>query len=228
MPMHVRFVRGTLLLALALAGCGEGAGDDAPALGVETSEASRGVDPRLGRLRLPRITLEAATADDEPARAAGEFRGGPREEQFERNGASPFAADRFGEAGDDCFARCAGDRACRLRCLDGLQEDERDCLECGRETGFLPRPDLWVAEGFDGKAVVLEWTPIDEATDYVVHGLKVPYRGGEGPEAMSWETQRSSLRAEVSAGFIYVFYVVAIDTPDGVRSKPSRTVTVRL
>jgi hypothetical protein len=189
-------------------------------------------DTPLRRFRSPRVEIDLAREAEKRGRLPGAFRG---HRPGERHDSIPGAWDRAADArrlpeGEDCFGRCGDDATCRLACLDGLPIEGRgddDCLECGRETGFLPRPELWVENIFEGKAVELRWSRIEDADRYVIYGIQWPYLPGGQPVSMSWATEGVSLRAELEPGFVYVFYVVAM-SGDDVRSKPSSPVTVRL
>ncbi len=222
--------------ALALwlgAGCAEGDYDGASVASGASPIDPPAADAPLRRFRSPRVDTEVDLRRDAEKRASlpgalpDDRPGTPRDAlPAERSPVPDGAGQRRFEEHDDCFGRCGDDATCRLTCLDGLPTEE-DCLECGRETGFLPRPELWLENVFAGKAVELRWTRVEHARRYVVYGIQWPYGPGSEPVSMSWATGGVSLRAELAPGFIYVFYVVAISADD-VRSKPSRPVTVRL
>jgi hypothetical protein len=234
------------LVTLAWAGCAESPQDDDAWIG--TSAAAVDLPPpdaplQHFKLRSPgqdfEQVIQARRAEHERRRLPGRLppqRPGEHEHSFKQQ-QSPLPFEQQADLGADaCFQRCGQDAACRLACLDGVADrgdgdadGDDDCLQCGRETGFLPRPDLWVDSIVEGKAVSLQWTQVDGAAHYVLYGLQWPYHPGDRqPVSMSWETDATTLRADLEPGFIYVFYVVALDQDEDIRSKPSRPITIRL
>ena len=132
--------------------------------------------------------------------------------------------------GDRCEQRCGDDAGCAILCLQGEMDDRaegdprgEDCLVCGRETGFLPKPRLRVGDE-DASGVWLEWDVVPGATEYVLHGLRWTEEGPQG--SLEYRTRETKLYVPLEADFFYSFYVVAWDTAGKRRSPPSAPVRV--
>ena len=156
---------------------------------------------------------------------------------------------------DPCGARCGADRLCRMMCLvgdvpfeaegddgrgeaaaeadaaeaeDAAADDEaaeEDCVDCGRETGFLPAPEHLRA-AVNGQTVTLDWAAVGGADEYAVHGLR--WGGNSADQSHVWFTEDTTLTLSLDAGATYTFYVVAWDEDDKRRSAPSGPVRVDL
>lgn len=128
-------------------------------------------------------------------------------------------------------------RACRMLCIMGEdyeraperpQSDNDDCLMCGRETGFLPRPRLQhEVIGLD--MVVFRWDPVDGATRYVLTGVR--WQDADiltSAESWEWQTieHTQAVTLEVDNG--YTFSLTAYSADDEQRSLPSVPVDIDL
>ncbi|MCB9547589.1 MAG: hypothetical protein H6706_17315 [Myxococcales bacterium] len=136
------------------------------------------------------------------------------------------------------FADCACvDQRCAMLCL--LEEELAEpigepharpveCLACGRETGFLPRPELRL-EVVGEKTVRLSWDAVDGADKYAVHAMRWPdsdQDGTAGARSLVWETEATELQLTLETGS-YTFSLVAWG-PERLRSQPSLPIDVDL
>jgi|JI10StandDraft_1071094.scaffolds.fasta_scaffold72390_2 hypothetical protein len=150
--------------------------------------------------------------------------------------AREIARDKLDRAADQC-AQCA-DRACELQCL--FEEDVEfdlgegeviaNCIVCGRETGFLPRPTLHLALVGE-KTIELSWEAVDGATHYSVYGLQWSGTEPTGAAVASfiWQTQNTRIVQTLEEGSSYRFHLVAwSDGEVKQRSQPSLPVSVDL
>ncbi|MCB9524868.1 MAG: hypothetical protein H6702_16030 [Myxococcales bacterium] len=172
-----------------------------------------------------------------------EFRRLPGAESLPAGGMPPpdaLPAERFegapgGMLPQACARQCNGDAACAWDCFfevddrvpEARRSEEADCLFCGRETGFLESPVLMVEAA--GKEVTLTWTPVDEADDYVVHGVQWQTELEETAPLRShtWRTDQTSLRVELAEG-TWTFYVLAYRDQPKARSLRSNIVDLEL
>jgi hypothetical protein len=158
-----------------------------------------------------------------------EFEGEPRAT------AAEIAQAKVERAQDAC-GPCRS-RACRMLCILGEdyeraperpQGDEDDCLMCGRETGFLPRPDLRyeiVAPGM----VRFEWDPVEGAEDYTLFGVRWRNDATMTSEFnQEWETPAHSIEVQLETGAGYTFSLKAFANDGEQRSLPSEPVDVEL
>lgn len=136
------------------------------------------------------------------------------------------------------FGGCAcADQRCAMLCLLEQELDDElgdaqarpvECLACGRETGFLPRPELRV-EVIGEKTIRLSWDPIEGAASYAVHGMRWPDSGHQetdGARSYVWETEGEALVLTLETGS-YSFSLVAWGgPPERIRSRPSLPVDV--
>ena len=224
---------GALTLLLALAGCGTEADVTGAAPGpdfVPPPSAPVGAEiPTFG---------DGAAAPPEKVEVAGATPFVPRRGariQLKRRGPAqpgdrfevPFAPD------GPCDDRCGDDSGCRLLCAvgelppaaGGGPNDPRagtDCLVCGRETGFLPKPDLRI-ESLDASGVTLAWDAVEGADQYVLHGLRWARHADGLEEAGSFElsTRQTRVHITLQPGYAYGFFVVAWDADGKRRSPPS-------
>ena len=147
----------------------------------------------------------------------------------DENGGDPSFFQPFRR--DPCAARCGADPVCRARCageermIASDRGDGRDCLLCGRETGFSVGPELSV-ERVGQKSIRLVWTEVPEADRYVIHADRWQQDGEALLDSFEWSVVGTDLNLRVQAGYVYVFYVVAERDRDGARSLPSKSVTV--
>ncbi|MGK0361871.1 MAG: hypothetical protein ACI9U2_004191 [Bradymonadia bacterium] len=128
-------------------------------------------------------------------------------------------------------------RACRMLCILGEdyeraperpQSENDDCLMCGRETGFLPRPRLQ-HEVIGVDTVVLRWDPVDGATRYVLTGVR--WQDADiltSAESWEWQTieHTQAVTLEVDNG--YTFSLIAYSADNEQRSLPSVPVDIDL
>lgn len=146
--------------------------------------------------------------------------------------AREIARQKLDQAANAC-GRC-GEGECVLQCLveDDLLgfDGEPECLACGRETGFLPRPILNL-EQLGEKTIELSWDPVAGASRYTVYGMEWAATGPSGAGMIShvWQTAETRLRLTLEEGSSYRFQLVAWDdgTPKR-RSQPSDPVHVDL
>ncbi len=144
------------------------------------------------------------------------------------------AGDRFaGAPSGACQARCGDDRYCIALCsftddMGGAEASPIDCLNCSRETGFLPRPVLHA--DLEPGGVHLYWGAVPGAERYSMHAMRWG-RGGPaiGPDASYvWAVDGTELHVQLDEGYTYSFYVVAVGDDGKTRSHPSAPVSVDL
>lgn len=115
---------------------------------------------------------------------------------------------------------------------DSFEESQGGCHECGRETGFLPTPEVGLesVSELDHKAtsfVTLNWGAVEGANSYRVFLLQVD----EAREAVT-ETSSADVHTEhaglgLEHGFSYVMYVIAYHEISKDYSIPSEPVLMR-
>lgn len=146
---------------------------------------------------------------------AGRRAGSPR--HFERERPPPDAPQEDASGGDrfDSEARMrAGDRP--------------DCIICGRETGFLGRPELSVEVGPD-KVVRLTWSAVDGADFYTVTGISSAYDDAVfSTMTQQWRTVANHLTLVLPEDRRYTFTVMAWRGEPKARSVASNPVLVEL
>ncbi len=204
---------------LVCLGCGgeeEGATGTATA-GLDWRAAQRAFQPGdFQRFRMDALPGNDAPSADDAARE--------------------IAREKLDRAADPC-GRCA-DRACAFQCLfeDDLAlplaegEVVAECLVCGRETGFLPRPILHL-ERLGEKTIELRWDAVDGATHYSIYGLQWADTEPTGAAVGSyvWQTEATRLQLTLEEGSSYSFQLVAwSDGEVKQRSQPSEPVHVDL
>lgn len=139
------------------------------------------------------------------------------------------------ERAQDVCGPCRS-RACRMLCILG-EDFERaaerpdgdgdDCLMCGRETGFLPRPDLRV-EVLDGGVVRFDWDHVDGATEYQLVGVRWDAAAvTSSAESLEWRTDDLNLSVTLDLEARYTFSLTAWGD-EARRSLPSQPVDVDL
>lgn len=156
-------------------------------------------------------------------------------ETEQRASAAEIAQAKVERAQDAC-GPCRS-RACRMLCILGedferMAErphgDEDDCLMCGRETGFLPRPDLrheLLARG----TVRFEWDPVDGAETYVLTGVRWDdSRKLTSAESFEWRTPAHQIEVQLDTGAGYTFSLTAYAREDAQRSLPSAPIDIEL
>ena len=149
--------------------------------------------------------------------------------------AAEIAQSKIERAHDAC-GPCRT-RACRMLCILGEdyerapqrpQSDDDDCLMCGRETGFLPRP-LLRHEVIDVDTIVFRWDPVEGAERYVLTGVR-----WQNPETMTsaesweWRTNEHTQTVTLEPGNGYTFSLTAWSADDEQRSLPSVPVDLDL
>ena len=101
-----------------------------------------------------------------------------------------------------------------------------DCLDCGRETGFLPTPDMSV-DGFtlieskDVSYMLLSWEESTGATTYQMMIAQVYTREEDGYMVSAITTDTLDVGISLAHGFSYVVYLSAHNEMDKTRSLPS-------
>lgn len=214
MAMSTRLLVASLL-ALVVGGCSAG---DAPL------DSSRDSLERPGA----EAEFEAPPAGMEVIRT---FRFDEREQAT----AAEIAQAKIERAQDVC-GPCRS-RACRMLCILGEdyervaerpQGDGDDCLMCGRETGFLPRPRLR-HEVLDADTVVFSWDHVEGAGEYVLSGVR--WRG-VGPmtsaESLEWRVEDLSVEVTLQTNAGYTFSLTAYSEDGERRSLPSEPVDIEL
>lgn len=153
----------------------------------------------------------------------------------DRASAAEIAQSKIERAQDAC-GPCRS-RACRMLCILGEdyeraperpQGDEDDCLMCGRETGFLPRPRLQ-HEVIGADRVMFQWDPVDGAVRYVLTGVR--WQDADimtSAESWEWRTAEHAQAVTLEAGNGYTFSLVAWSADDEQRSLPSAPVDIDL
>ena len=149
--------------------------------------------------------------------------------------AAEIAQSKIERANDAC-GPCRS-RACRMLCILGEdyerapqrpQSGDDDCLMCGRETGFLPRPRLQhEVIGLD--QVVFRWDPVDGAARYVLTGVR--WQDADimtSAESWEWGTVEHAQTVTLEAGNGYTFSLVAYSADGEQRSLPSNPVDIDL
>ena len=212
--MSTRVLSALLLLPMLalIAGCGAMDGD-----AVESSSA----------------TLERPPAEQVP----GDLR---KIVEVERDAraqatAAEIAQSKIERAHDAC-GPCRT-RACRMLCILGEdyerapqrpQSDDDDCLMCGRETGFLPRP-LLRHEVLDADTVVFRWDPVEGAERYVLTGVRWQDPAiMTSAESWEWRTNEHTQTVTLEPDNGYTFSLVAYSGDDEQRSLPSVPVDIDL
>lgn len=136
---------------------------------------------------------------------------------------------------DPCGA-CGDDVGCRLLCFAQQEEEfvpqhdpDVECLECGRETGFLGQPEL-TAELLGDGDVRLSWEAIPGAVHYSLHSFFWVESRVDRDLANSGQSEVSTdlteLRFHLDEDYTYAFYVVAWSGDRKTHSAPSDMVRV--
>lgn len=135
----------------------------------------------------------------------------------------------------NCQQQCGNDPVCRVMCIAGTEgvqtpgagQGGEDCDRCGRETGFLPTPELRTPRQY-GSAVLLEWDAVEGASFYEVNGQRWTMVDGQLTEDASyqWMTGGTRMFLTVETGFTYTFYVVARNRDTKRQSLASEPVAV--
>ncbi len=137
-----------------------------------------------------------------------------------------------------CQSQCGNDPICRVMCVTEHQgarvpgtgnSSEEDCDQCGRETGFLPIPELRQPERY-ADAVLIEWNAVEGAQFYEVNAQSWSLVDNVLTEDSSfqWKTGSTQLLVPVEAGFTYTFYVVAHNEETKRRSAASEPVAIEI
>lgn len=181
-------------------------------------------------------SLEHANAERspiEPSDLRGIFEVEPDARQ--QATAAEIAQSKIERAHDAC-GPCRS-RACRMLCILGEdyeraaqrpQSGDDDCLMCGRETGFLPRPRLQhEVIGLD--RVNFRWDPVEGAARYVLTGVR--WQDADimtSAESWEWGTIEHAQTVVLEAGNGYTFSLVAYSADGEQRSLPSEPVDIDL
>lgn len=115
---------------------------------------------------------------------------------------------------------------------DDFEDDQGGCFDCGRETGFLPPPEVQLesVSPLDHKAtsfITLKWDEIEGANSYRVFLIQVD----EGQEQVS-EISTTNIHTDraglgLNHGYSYVLYVIAYHEVTKNYSIPSDPVMMR-
>lgn len=173
-----------------------------------------------------------------PARGFQPDRALPAADQFAEQARAQAIARQKRDAAQSAACDDCADRACAMQCfmqdelLDGPEGNAVpvQCLACGRETGFLPRPTLHLALVGE-KTVELTWDAVANADAYVIHGVRWTSEGAtETMETSStWRTADTRLQLNLEAGSSYTFQLVAWTEEERPRhSQPSPPVEINL
>lgn len=140
------------------------------------------------------------------------------------------------ERAQDVCGPCRS-RACRMLCILGEdferaaerpRADDDDCLMCGRETGFLPRPRLR-HEILDADTVLFSWDHVEGANEYVLTGIR--WGGDEvmtSAESLEWRTDALHVQVSLQADAGYTFSLTAFSEGEEQRSMPSEPIDIDL
>lgn len=188
-----------LFVAAWLAACSAPADDlapDSPAIG--TSEQGVSLLPRLDHEAVP---TRLAWRDPAEPRAL------PANLQRARENLEAAACMEGCGGAPWCAALCELDAFSPVAEAPGADRLEQDCLECGRETGFLPTPPT-VEAYREGAGVLVTWTEVEGATQYEVAVL----RRKDGRESYTpwadYTVEATELRlSSLPSGYVYVFAV---------------------
>ena len=106
-----------------------------------------------------------------------------------------------------------------------------ECDSCGRETGFLPPPDLqWISfydvEDKNTTMIDISWDHIDNHEYYEVSLFKIEGNAAQTTNMYQWQTSRNQIELPLSIGYFYVFFVETINETQGLRSKASKPVMI--
>lgn len=187
--------------------------------------------------------LDTAQGPLEQPGAEAQFEASGGFEQFrevrfdarEQATAAEIAQAKIERAQDVC-GPCRS-RACRMLCILGEdferaaerpRGDGDDCLMCGRETGFLPRPELR-HEVLGPDTIAFAWDRVEGADEYVLSAIRW---GGDAvmtsAESLEWRTRElgAVVTLQIDAG--YTFSLTALSEDGEQRSLPSEPVDIEL
>jgi hypothetical protein len=106
-----------------------------------------------------------------------------------------------------------------------------ECDSCGRETGFLPPPDLeWISfydvEDKNTTIIDISWDHIENHEYYEISLFKIEGNEAQSTNMYQWQTTRNQVELPLSIGYFYVFFVETINQSQGLRSKASSPVMI--
>jgi hypothetical protein len=140
----------------------------------------------------------------------------------ERRSGLPLQSDWDRPAPDDPQEETARSDRFDAEARTGAEE-RPDCIICGRETGFLGRPEL-VAEVGPDKVVRLGWSAIEGADFYTVTGTSSGYDDMVvSTMTRQWRTVANHLTLVLPEDRRYRFTVMAWRGEPKARSAPSNT-----
>ena len=110
--------------------------------------------------------------------------------------------------------------------------EQGGCFDCGRETGFLPTPEVGLesVSPLDHKAtsfITLRWAPVEGANSYRAFLIQVDEREGEVSQMSSADVHTEGVGLGLEHGFAYVMYVIAYHEVTKDYSIPSEPVMMR-
>ena len=114
----------------------------------------------------------------------------------------------------------------------GLDEEDSDCLDCGRETGFLPTPEMLLESvtPLDHKAtsyVTSEWDEVEGANSYRVFLIQVDEELEEVREVSTTDVHTTEVGLGLDHGYVYVMYLIAYHEVTKDYSIPSEPLMLR-
>jgi len=111
-------------------------------------------------------------------------------------------------------------------------DGQAGCLDCGRETGFLPTPDILLESvtSLEHKAtsyVTLIWESVMGADSYRVFLIQVDEGQGDVSISSTTDVHTSSAGLGLDHGYAYIIYVIAYHRETKRYSVPSEPIMMR-
>ena len=109
---------------------------------------------------------------------------------------------------------------------------QEDCLNCGRETGFLPPPEVTLEsvtplEHKDTSYVTFAWGAVEGGNRYRVVLLQVDEALGEVSDVSTTDVQSPEVGLGLTHGFSYIVYMITYHNVSKAHSEPSAPLFLR-
>jgi len=112
----------------------------------------------------------------------------------------------------------------------GYDLSHDDCANCGRETGFLPPPELqWISfydlEGKNSTMIDISWDSVEEADDYELSLITVSSEN-QASNLYQWIVDDTHVELPLELGYFYIIFAKSLNHDQNLESKLSKPVLI--